>query len=125
LSLATDTKPHGDFRGVYWPPASKRFADHSQLGNDLGSQMGWRYITATASMDQRLDRLLDIEPFKTRFAHGKVMADRVTGGLVNLIVQELVNALEYVFAVVERRILGSFGVHVVLASARLMPRSRA
>ena len=57
-------------------------------------------------MDQRLDRLLDIEPFQTRFAHREVMADRVAGGFVNLIVQELVHAFEYVFAVVERRILG-------------------
>jgi hypothetical protein len=76
-------------------------------------------------MDQRLDGLLDVELFEAGLAHGEVVADRVAGSFVDLVVQELVHALEYLLTVVERCMLGSFDVHVVLASARLMPRSRA
>ena len=76
-------------------------------------------------MHQRHHRLLDIEPFQTRLAHRQVVPDRVTGSSIEFVVEKFIDALEHMLAVVERRVVRTFDVHVLLASVRLTPLSRA
>ena len=76
-------------------------------------------------MYQRLHRLLDIESLQTRLAHRQVVADRITRSSIEFVVEKFLDALEHMLAVVEGRVVRTFDVHVLLASVRVTPLSRA
>ena len=79
-------------------------------------------LSAAATSDHGLDRLLHVEAVQAGLALGEVLADRVAAGRVDLVVEELIHPLQRPLAVV---VPSNVRAGHELLPSRTSPRSRA